>query len=211
MTIPRLHVVTDDDLLGVAGFRATAAALMEALGARVALHLRGPRCTTAALHELAAGLAPVGLRTGSLLLINDRVDVALAVRAGAHLRATSLPLTEARRLLHHAPLGYSAHSAEEAALAAAEGADYVFLGTIYATPSHPDLKPAGPALLARSAGSLEVPAIAIGGITVARVQEVRAAGAHGVAVIRGVWHAEDPIAAACAYAEALSEQSSEDR
>jgi len=156
------------------------------------------------LHELAACAAADALRTGAALFINDRVDIALAVRAGAHLHARSLPVREARRLLHYAPLGYSAHEPEEAVVAAAEGADHVFLGTIYASTSHPDRQPAGPGLVAAVAPGLGVPVIAIGGVTPARVAELLRAGAHGVAVISGVWAAPDPLAAAGAYLAALA-------
>jgi len=201
--LPRLHLVTHDAVLARPGFCAGAADIMAALGPAVALQLRAHHLGGEAEYRLAAELAPTALRTGSLLLINDRVDIALAVRAGAHLRSTSLPVKDARRLLHHAPLGYSAHELEEAALAAAEGADYVFLGTIYASPSHPDRTPAGPELIAAVAPGLGVPLLAIGGVTPERVREVRALGAHGVAVISGVWDAPDALAAARAYLAAM--------
>jgi len=203
--LPRLHLVTDDGVLAAPGFAARAAGLMDALGPASALHLRARAHTALSLHALAAELAPVALRTGSLLVINDRVDIALAVRAGAHLHAGSLPVMEARRLMHHAPLGYSAHGLEEAALAAAQGADYVFLGTIYHSASHPGRAPAGPALIADVAPVLSVPVIAIGGITPARVAELREVGAWGVAVISGVWAVAEPLAAARAYLDALGD------
>lgn len=201
--LPRLHLVTDDDVLARPDFMPCAHALMEALGAAGALHLRAHRLSAAALYALAAELAPAALRTGSLLLINDRVDIALAVRTGAHLRAGSLPVRDARRLLHHAPLGCSTHGAAEAALAEAEGADYVFLGTIYASASHPAGAPAGPQLIAAVAPGSGVPVIAIGGLSCERVAEVLGLGAYGVAVIGGVWQAADPCTAARAYVEQL--------
>lgn len=203
--LPRLHLVTHDAVLARPEFGGLAEDIMAALGSRVALQLRAYHLDGVAQYRLAAELAPTALRTGSLLLINDRVDIAMAVRAGAHLRSTSLPVKDARRLLHHAPLGYSAHALEEASLAAAEGADYVFLGTIYESASHPDATPAGPDLIAAVAPGLGVPLLAIGGVTPERVPEVRGLGAHGVAVISGVWDAPDPLAAARAYLQALGE------
>ena len=204
MTLPRLHVVTHDAILAAADFPGRAGALLDSLGPAVALHLRGRALGGRALHDLATGLAGAALRSGSLLLVNERVDVALAARAGAHLNVGSIPLPDARRLLHHAPLGYSAHTADEALLAQAEGADFVFLGTIFASASHPDRAPAGVELLRRAVPRLGVPVIAIGGITPGRVAEVRASGAWGVAAITGIWDAADPVAAARAYLAALA-------
>jgi thiamine-phosphate diphosphorylase len=201
--LPRLHIVTNDRLLAASEFRARATSLMDALGPAIALHLRAPRLVAVRLYELAASLAPVALRTGSLLLVNDRVDISLAVRAGAHLRSASLPVRDARRLLHRATLGYSAHALEEAALAAAEGADYVFLGTIYATSSHPGVAAAGPELIAGVARVLSIPVIAIGGLTPDRVAAVCERGAAGVAAISGIWEQPEPVAAARAYLQAL--------
>lgn len=203
--LPRLHIVTHYQLLASPDFRARATALMDALGAAAALHLRAPQLAAAPFHRLASELAPVALRTGTMLLVNDRVDIALAVRVGAHLRSASLPVREARRLLHRAPLGYSAHTAEDAAVAAAEGADYVFLGTIYPSASHPEREAAGLELIASATPGLGVPAIAIGGITPERVMAVLAAGAAGVAVISGVWNQADPVVAALAYHAVLNE------
>jgi len=201
--LPRLHLITDDGVLARPDFAAQAAELMAALGPALALHLRARELPAAGLHELAAELASAALRAGAVLVINDRVDIALAVRAAAHLRADSLPVREARRLLHHALLGYSAHELQEAALAAAEGADYVFLGTIYASASHPGLAPAGPELVAAVASRSRVPVIAIGGITPERVAEVLVRGATGVAVITGIWHTSAPLRAARSYLTAL--------
>jgi len=197
--LPPLHLVTHDEVLARPDFCARAAAFMDTFGPAVALHLRARHVPALRLHELAAELASTALRSGSTLVINDRVDIALAVRAAAHLGAASLPVRDARRLLHHGLLGYSAHELTAAALAVAEGADYVFLGTIYATASHPGRAPAGPQLIAAVAPRLSVPVIAIGGITPERVAEVRAWGAAGVAVIGGIWEAPDTLTAARAY------------
>lgn len=205
MNLPRLHVVTNDVILGRSTFHQQAGALLDAFGPAVALHLRGRGLSGRVLHDHAVELAAAALRTSSLLLVNERVDLALAARTGAHLNAGSLPLVEARRLLHHAPLGYSAHTADEALLAQVEGADFVFLGTIFASASHPDRPPAGVELLRRAVPRLEVPVIAIGGITPGRVAEVRAAGAWGIAAITGIWDAPDPVAAAREYLAALEQ------
>src|SRR5699024_3226461 len=92
-------------------------------------------------------------------------------------------------------IGGSVHSREEALTVVENGADFILAGTLYSTPSHPDVAPAGAARV-RALAALGMPVIGIGGITATRVSEVVAAGAHGVAVIRAVWDAPNPTAAA---------------
>jgi thiamine-phosphate diphosphorylase len=205
--VPRLHVVTDDTVLTRPGFRECAAAVLAAGGAALALHIRGPATSGGPLVEEARALLAPARAAGTWLVINDRVDVALAVGAdGAHLGVRSLPVSVARRLLGSpGRVGASVHSMAEAETAVTEGAEWIFAGTVYGTPSHPGQKPAGPAFLgdvARVAGG--VPVLAIGGVTPGRVAEVLAAGAWGVAVIRGVWDAPDPIEAVRRYLEELA-------
>lgn len=195
MRLPRLHVVTDATIMGAPTFEARALSLLDALGPAVALHLRAPGLATRELLRCATVLAAAALQAGALLLVNERVDIALACRCGAHLNARSVPVIEARRLLHNAALGYSAHTADEAAIAEVEGADFVFTGSIYPTSSHPDHPPAGLDLVQRTAARVRVPVIAIGGVTADRAAEVRQAGAYGAAVIRAAWEAEDPVRA----------------
>jgi thiamine-phosphate pyrophosphorylase len=209
-TLPRLHVVTDDVMLGRGGFEGRAIDVLEAGGADVALHLRGPASDGAALYALACVLLPHARRTGALLFVNDRVDVALALDVdGAHLGRRSLPVEVARDILGDAPwLGSSVRDAREAEVAAGDGADYVFLGTTFATPSHPGHAGMGSEGVAAVTGAVRrlaspVPVVAIGGIDAARAGEVVGAGAHGIAVIRGVWDSRDPPAAVRHYRDAI--------
>ncbi|MCS7300561.1 MAG: thiamine phosphate synthase, partial [Fimbriimonadales bacterium] len=87
--------------------------------------------------------------------------------------------------------------------AAAEGCDYLLVGTMYPTQSHPDNLPEGISLLQAIRGAVSIPLIAVGGITPERVAECLQAGAQGVAVISGIADAPDPLQAAQAYARAL--------
>ena len=97
--LPRLHLVTNDEILRRGDFPPRAEELLEAGGARLALHLRGPSAGGAALYHLAERLAVVAARTGGLLLVNDRVDVALAVNAGGvQLGGRGLDPEDARRV-----------------------------------------------------------------------------------------------------------------
>jgi thiamine-phosphate diphosphorylase len=89
------------------------------------------------------------------------------------------------------------HTVEEAGAAVEEGADFLVVGSIYRTTSHPDREPAGPELVARTA-QLGLPIIAIGGVTPERVVELKDAGAYGVAAIRSLWDAADPARATLA-------------
>lgn len=203
MTLPRLHVVTDDDVLSDPGFGDRAGAVLAA--GTVALHLRSPGGRVRRLLELAETLKDAAEAGGSRLVINDRVDVALAAGVPAvQLGERSIPVTAARSVLGaDAVIGYSAHSADGAASAVDGGADFVLIGTIWETPSHPDVPGAGLDRVREAAAAAGAPVLAIGGVTPERARAAVGAGAWGVALIRGVWHAEDPAAAVVGYLEAL--------
>ncbi|MBV9384077.1 MAG: thiamine phosphate synthase [Streptosporangiaceae bacterium] len=147
-------------------------------------------------------------RHGRLLAVNDRADIALAAGADVlHLGQDDLPVPVARRILGSAPLvGRSSHSPEQAAAAAAEpGVDYFCAGPVWTTPTKPGRPSTGPGLLSHVAGLRpERPWFAIGGISLGRLDEVLAAGATRVVVVRAITEAEDPAAAAAAFARRLS-------
>ncbi|MFP3948907.1 MAG: thiamine phosphate synthase [Longimicrobiales bacterium] len=222
MDIPRLHAVTDDRILagGTIGstgsssagswFLETAPTVLEAGGGDLALHLRGPASPGSLLVEAARELLPVARSVGARLMINDRVDVALAVGAdGVHLGRRSLSPTTARRLLGlDVPVGVSVHSLEEGVEARDEGADYLFAGTIYASSSHPDRAASGTGLLKELSEGVDrpharLPVIAIGGMNPARVPEITAVGAYGAASISAIWDADDPAGAVREFLEAF--------
>ena len=128
------------------------------------------------------------------LLINDRIDVALAREGvGVHLRSNSLPVPIARQLLGaERLLGISVHSVEEAMQAESQGADYIILGPIYETPSKQSFgPPLGIHTLEKACRLVRTPIVGIGGVTKARVSEMLDAGAFGVAVIRAILGAAD--------------------
>jgi thiamine-phosphate pyrophosphorylase len=207
LTLPRLHLVTDAAVLRGAGFGAVAERVLERCGAGVALQVRGHGLGGAELHAIAEPLAALALRDGAWLLINDRVDVALAVRAhGVQLGSRSLAVPDVRALMGDgARIGVSVHGVAEVVQAEADGADFVLLGNIHETASHPDRRALGLEVVTQSARSTTCPVIAIGGITVARVDAVARAGAAGVAVLSGVWSAAEPAAAAAEYLAAVNE------
>jgi thiamine-phosphate pyrophosphorylase len=190
--IPRLHVVTDDGVLADPRFSRTARAVLAAGGSGLALHLRGSGTTGRALFEAARTLSTAARDAGAVLLVNGRVDVAMAAGAdGAQLPARGLPVQAARRLLGAARvIGSSVHSTDEAR-AVAGGADFLLAGTLFASASHPGRPAAGVAWL-RELAALGPPVVGIGGIDAGRVAEVLEAGAVGVAVLGAVWSAPDP-------------------
>lgn len=198
---PILHAVTDDAILTAPGFPAAASDVMRALGARGAVHLRAARLSAARLHALAATLAPLQAETGCLLVVNDRVDIALTVgAAAAQLTSRSLSVADARRTAPDLALGASVHSLEEAATARADGASWIVAGHVFETPTHPGADARGLDYLRSLVGAADgLPVIAIGGVRPEHVATLRAAGAHGVAAIRGIWAAENAERAAIAY------------
>jgi thiamine-phosphate pyrophosphorylase len=146
-------------------------------------------------------------RHGRLLAVNDRADVALAAGADVlHLGQDDLPVPVARRILGpEVIIGRSSHSPAQSDAAAAEpGVDYFCAGPAWATPTKPGRPATGPGLLAHVAQTHPArPWFAIGGISLDRLGEVLAAGATRVVVVRAITEADDPAAAARAFARRL--------
>lgn len=143
--------------------------------------------------------------TGVTFIVNDRVDLALAVEAdGVHLGQDDLPAPAARALLRPGMImGVSTHSVAQAQAAQAQGADYVAVGSMFPTGTKPDFQLVGPALVRELRGEIRVPLIGIGGITPANAGAVIRAGADGVAVISAVCAATDPEAATRDFVKAI--------
>jgi thiamine-phosphate pyrophosphorylase len=195
--IPRLHLIgllnvtRPVDFLGVATRAAS--------GGCRAIHVRAPGHAGGDIYRMALSLRrELANHPGTLLFINDRLDVALLVAAdGVQLGERSFDVAAARRVVGERVLiGRSVHDTEGARHAAEAGADFLLAGHVYDTPSKEGQPGRGLDWLAEIAGSVDLPVIAIGGITAERVQEVREAGAHGVALGRELLHADDPKAVA---------------
>lgn len=188
-----LYLITDrHQTMG----RSLAAVVRAALEGGVrAVQLREKDLSGRELFKLAEELRQVTHEFGARLLINDRVDVALAVDAdGVHLGVSSVPVSTARRLLGpRFMIGYSAHCVLEAANAAKEGADFVTFGPIYFTPSKSAYgEPLGVELLRSACAGLDIPVFALGGIKERKIAEVMAAKAQGIALISAIIAAADP-------------------
>jgi len=156
------------------------------------------------LLELAEALKKA-IGDSALLVINERVDVAAAVAAdGVQLGEEALAVAVARDILGgEALIGRSVHSVEGAVRAAQEGADFLVVGTIYATRSHPGEEPAGPEMIRRIAAVCPAPLIGIGGINASNMNEVMQAGASGAAVITSILASPNPGKAARELKQAM--------
>ncbi len=159
------------------------------------IQIREKDLPTRPLFELVCAAVVAASSTSppsSRILVNDRLDVALAGGAGGvHLGGASLPVAEVTRWLRagHAPadflVGVSCHSLAEAVEAETAGADYVFFGPLFATPSKAAFRPPqGISRLAEVCQRLRIPVLAIGGVTLERAAACLNAGAAGIAAIR---------------------------
>jgi thiamine-phosphate pyrophosphorylase len=201
--LPVVHLVSDRRLAPDLPGRVRAALAGLAPG-RAAVHLREKDLGGRELLALARALAAVCRAAGQLLLVNDRVDVALAAAAdGVHLPAAGIPPADARRLLGPGALvGVSCHSADDVRRARDAGASFATFGPIHDTPSKRRYgAPVGLEAL-RAAAALGFPLVALGGLDAARAPAAFAAGAAGVAAIRAWLEAADPAAAVRALAAA---------
>ena len=203
--IPRLQVITDETVQ--ARFGHAELAELAARGGADAVQYREKRpLTTRQLLDVARAMREVCDRERAMLIVDDRADVALSVRAPAlHLGRNDLDVATARAILgSDAVIGGTANSYEEAARVWQTGVDYIGVGPIYGTRSKMNPAPdMGLETLARICADSPVPVVAIGSITAERIPDVIAAGAHGVAVLSAVVTADDPLAATRRCREAL--------
>lgn len=208
---PTLCYVTDRRSLGPAAASAgaggldpeiapVAARIREAVQAGVDwVQIREKDLSARLLAALAGSAVAAARNTSARILINDRLDVALATGAhGVHLGAQSVPVEDVahwRSTSHWTEgflIGASCHSVEEAAAAEDSGADFVIFGPVFATPSKAAYGPSqGLERLAEVCGRVRIPAIAIGGITLENAADCREAGAAGFAAIRLFQQAAD--------------------
>jgi thiamine-phosphate pyrophosphorylase len=180
--------------------RAALLVLEETLAAGVRLvQMREKELGGLALCELAREFRQRTAAAGALLIIDDRLDIALASGAdGVHLGQEDLPVKAARSIAPELIIGASTHSLEEALAAEAAGASYVNIGPIFATPTKPHMTPLGPEALDRITPHLRIPWSTMGGINQGNISQVVARGARHPAVMSAVTAAADPKEAAAA-------------
>jgi thiamine-phosphate pyrophosphorylase len=192
-----LYLVTDSRLIGERSLGDVIGAAIRG-GARV-IQYREKGLTTRQMVKSAEILRQVCQQFGAVFLINDRLDVALAVDAdGVHLGQSDMPVGIARRLLGKGKiLGVSVQDARAMDEAVSDGADYLSLSPVFATPTKPDHdEPLGLEKVKVLAGRSPLPVVAIGGINATNLGAVMRAGAHGICVISAVLGAPDPEQAA---------------
>jgi thiazole tautomerase (transcriptional regulator TenI) len=201
--VPVIHAVTSDAVLAIPTFADLARRVMRVLGASGAVHVRGSRASGARLFAVAEALAAEQATTGAWIVVNDRLDVALAAGAyGAQLTSRSMRMADARLVAGGLPLGASVHYASEAEVAEREGADWLVAGNVFETGSHPGAPGHGDGFAAALRDVTSIPLVAIGGIKPHHVGPLLAAGFHGVAAISGIWAAADAERAAVEYLSA---------
>ena len=189
----RLHAVTGDEIIQRDDFFEKAEAI--AATGKVALHLRGHGLCGSTLLETAVKLRDITAGHRVPLIINDRLDIALAVKADAvHLGERSIPLSEAGHLCRERGLGlgFSCHDLTQVNLARSVGCHYIYLGTIFNSASKPGIDPIGVEALRLLVPAAGCPCFAIGGIDKDNIQKVIDAGANGAAAISAFWKVEDP-------------------
>lgn len=174
-----------------------------------AVQLREKDLQPAELYGLASQLRRITAAHGAKLLINDRIDVALAVNAdGVHLPERGIPAAAARKIVGPDRLiGVSCHSMASATRAQRDGADFITFGPVFFTPSKAGYgDPLGVARLAETAGSLQIPVFGLGGITTEKIPQVMAAGVRGIALISAIMAAEDPQSAAAGILRTIGQK-----
>ena len=192
--IPKLHVVTppgvDDAALAVT------IELLRAGAPLVQVRTKGADDRTR--WQRACAIREAATSAGATCLVNDRIDIALAAEAdGVHVGAEDLPADVARRLLGPAAIvGTTCRNADDARRAADAGASYLGVGPVHATTTKVGLPdPIGPRGVEAIAAAVDVPVIAISGVTAENTPAVLDAGAWGIAVVGAVYGALDPVAA----------------
>jgi thiamine-phosphate pyrophosphorylase len=200
--LPKVYPLTDTHISGLSPAEQVA---LFADGGATLVQLREKHLPALQFYEQAKTAAEVALLRDVELIINDRVDIALALGLGVHLGQDDLPPEAARRLLgDDAVIGYSTHTVDQALEAARLPINYVAIGPIFATATKENPSPgvglAGLRAVRSAIGSL--PLVAIGGITSANAPDVIAAGADSVAMISGLW--EDPARVSAALRSLLT-------
>jgi thiamine-phosphate pyrophosphorylase len=204
-----LYAITDHALIPPG--QLTGCVARAIAGGASVIQYRNKQAADHECHREATALVTLCRQHNIPLIINDDADLAAAVGAsGVHLGRTDPPIRQTREQLGpRAIIGVSCYNDLERAIAAAQaGADYVAFGRFFPSYSKPDAPPAGTTVLRRARRQLDLPIVAIGGITPGNGQSLLAAGANLLAAIHGVFGQPDIQAAAAKYAELFRRQES---
>ncbi len=184
------------------------------LGGADMIQLRDKKCTKRAILDKAKSLRELTRRYGVPFIVNDHIDIALAVDAdGVHLGQDDLPIAEARRIVGPDKIiGISTHRIEEAREAEREGADYIGVGPVFPTTSKEDaVAPVSTSYVREVAAEIRIPFVAIGGIKLHNVMEVLQAGATRICAISEIVGSRDVTGTCRAFVAAIEKATGEDR
>ncbi len=202
--IPRVHAITDASVLAQPDFLEVA--MRVASAGNVAIHLRDRTAPAARLARLAEAVVPALQERGAKLFINARPDIARAAGAdGVQLGERDLGVADARVVFPSGLIGRSVHDEAGARIATADEADFLMLGPIWGTATHPGSAGLGLEVVRSIARpqTLDPRLLLIGGVTLDRARQAKAAGAHGIAAIRAIWNAPDPARAVKEFLEVM--------
>ena len=193
-----LYAVTDLKVASGAELKKIEAAYR---GGADIVQLRSRTLPDAAFLKIGQKVRKIATRYRKWFFVNDRVDLAILLRAdGVHLGQEDMPLKEARNLARRAGVklrfGISTHDLSQALQAEKQGADYIGVGPVFSTPTKPGRKGTGLKFVRRAAKRIKIPFVAIGGIDLKNIHHVARAGATRVAVVRAIFSAKDPAGAA---------------
>lgn len=201
----RLYLILDTKVLASLGKDPIETA-QEAIGAGVdILQLRAKGSADEQILKIGRAIKEVNSRSKALFLLNDRADLAQILDIdGVHLGQKDLSPKDARKILGKGKIiGLSTHSVKQAVAAEAQGADYIGVGPIFATATKPDLAPLGTRIIEQIKNKIKIPFVAIGGIDLTNLDEVKASGAQRVAVCRAIVAAKDVTAATREFKQRL--------
>ena len=190
-----IYLVTDRDALKGKEITSVVSKSLDA-GADI-VQFRDKTATDEEFLEAAKKIRSLAKDKGALFIINDRVDMALALDSdGIHLGQDDMPVEAARKILGKKKIiGLSTHSVSQIDGALKKDVDYISVGPVYSTPTKPDYAPVGLDLIRTASRKLKIPFVAIGGIDESNIKEVTAAGAKRIAVVRAVLSSNDPLEA----------------
>jgi thiazole tautomerase (transcriptional regulator TenI) len=198
--LPRIHAVTNDEIMLRPGFLRKAMGIMRILGGKGAIHIRSQLLDSPTLYSLTLALLELNEQTQCWCIINDRVDIALACGVqGVQLTHKSIAVPDVQAIAPALLIGASVHSADEARDAEQAGADWCVAGHVFETESHPGAPRREKTFVSDVVAAVSFPVIAIGGIRPEHVHSLVHRGAHGIAAIRGIWNDENPELAASRY------------
>jgi thiamine-phosphate pyrophosphorylase len=194
VTLPALYAILDPEQIGSSSPDSVLRQLLQG-GAKM-IQLRAKAMSSRDFIQLAQKARDLTIPFDCKLIVNDRIDIALGCAAdGVHLGQEDLPLEVGRKLLGDRLIGISTHSLEQAKEAEANGADYIGFGPLFGTATkNTGYTARGLEMLSRIRAAVDLPIVAIGGITEANIQEVWRAGADSAAIISDILKADDVTA-----------------